>query len=62
MKGAKILERYGERVYKEVRLHGQLCETVSCITISKGASNEIVKALNSWIKNKNLKVRTGGTL
>jgi len=62
MKGAKILERYGQRVYKEVRLHGQLCETVSCITISKGASNEIVKALNSWIKNKNLKVRTGGTL
>ena len=62
MKGAKVLERYGQRVYKEVRLHGQLCETVSCITISKGASNEIVKALNSWIKNKNLKVRTGGTL
>ena len=62
MKGAKILERYGQRVYKEVRLHGQLCETVSCVTISKGASNEIVKALNSWIKNKNLKVRTGGTL
>jgi|6_EtaG_2_1085325.scaffolds.fasta_scaffold01827_10 hypothetical protein len=62
MKGAKILERYGQRVYKEVKLHGQLCETVSCITISKGASNEIVKALNSWIKNKNLKVRTGGTL
>ena len=62
MKGAKILERYGERVYKEVRLHGQLCDTVSCVTISKGANNEIVKALNNWIKNKNLKVRTGGTL
>ena len=62
MKGAKILERYGQRVYKEVRLHGQLCETVSCVTISKGANNEIVKALNNWIKNKNLKVRTGGTL
>ncbi len=62
MKGAKILERYGQRVYKEVRLHGQLCDTVSCVTISKGANNEIVKALNNWIKNKNLKVRTGGTL
>ena len=62
MKGAKILERYGQRVYKEVRLHGQLCETVSCVTISKGANNEIVKALNTWINNKNLKVRTGGTL
>ena len=62
MKGAKILERYGQRVYKEVRLHGQLCETVSCVTISKGADNEIVKALNTWINNKNLKVRTGGKL
>ena len=62
MKGAKVLEHYGERVYKEVRLHGQLCETVSCVTISKGADNEIVKALNTWINNKNLKVRTGGTL
>ena len=62
MKGAKVLERYGQRVYKEVRLHGQLCDTVSCITISKGASNEIVKALNGWIKNRNLKVRTGGNL
>ena len=62
MKGTQILERYGERVYSEAKLRGQLCDTVSCITISKGASNEIVKALNSWIKNKNLKVRTGGTL
>ena len=62
MKGAKVLERYGQRVYKEVRLHGQLCETGSCVTISKGANNEIVKALNNWIKNKNLKVRTGGNL
>ena len=62
MKGAKVLERYGQRVYKEVRLHGQLCDTVSCITISKGANNELVKALNNWIKNKNLNVRTGGKL
>jgi hypothetical protein len=62
MKGAKILERYGQRVHKEVKLHGQLCDTVSCVTISKGANNEIVKALNGWIKNKNLKVRTGGKL
>ena len=62
MKGTRVLERYRERVYKEVRLHGQLCDVISCITISKGANNDIVKALNTWINNKNLNVRTGGNL
>ena len=65
MKGKRprILERYGERVYSNIPSHNQLCDVVSCITISKSANSELVKALNTWIgKRKNLIVRTVGIL
>ena len=63
MKGRKVLERYGERLYKKIHVHNQLCDIVSSITVSKGANNEIVKALDAWVKKReNIIVRTGGTL
>jgi len=63
MNRTKILERYGERIYKDIHIHNQLCDIVSSITVSKGANNEIVKALDTWVKKReNIIVRTGGTL